>query len=45
MFGAFGFFVYFCRLMSYADVILPVPLEGFFTYSVPDGACTGDFWT
>ena len=37
MFGAFGFFVYFCRLMRYADIILPVPLEGFFTYSVPDG--------
>ena len=36
MFGAFGFFVYFCRLMRYADIILPVPLEGFFTYSVPD---------
>ena len=37
MFGAFGFFVYFCGLMTYADVILPVPLAGLFTYSVPEG--------
>ena len=37
MFGAFGFFVYFCGLMNYADVILPVPLTGLFTYSVPEG--------
>ena len=37
MFGTFGFFVYFCGLMNYADVILPVPLTGLFTYSVPEG--------
>ena len=37
MFGAFGFFMYFCGLMNYADVILPVPLTGLFTYSVPEG--------
>ena len=37
MFGTFGFFVYFCGLMNYANVILPVPLSGVFTYSVPEG--------
>ena len=41
MFGAFGFFVYFCGLMNYADVILPVPLAGLFTYSVPEGMAVG----
>lgn len=41
MFGAFGFFVYFCGLMTYADVILPVPLTGLFTYSVPEGMAVG----
>ena len=41
MFGAFGFFVYFCGLMTYADVILPVPLTGLFTYSVPEGMNVG----
>ena len=41
MFGAFGFFMYFCGLMNYADVILPVPLAGLFTYSVPEGMAVG----
>ena len=41
MFGAFGFFMYFCGLMNYADVILPVPLMGLFTYSVPEGMAVG----
>ena len=41
MFGAFGFFMYFCRQMNYADVILPVPLMGLFTYSVPEGMAVG----
>ena len=41
MFGTFGFFVYFCGLMNYADVILPVPLTGLFTYSVPEGMAVG----
>ena len=26
--------------MRYADIILPLPLEGFFTYSVPDSIST-----
>lgn len=29
------FFPYFCR-MFYADIILPLPLDGLFTYIVPD---------
>ena len=41
MFGTFGFFMYFCGLMNYADVILPVPLAGLFTYSVPEGMAVG----
>jgi len=41
MFGTFGFFVYFCGLMNYANVILPVPLAGLFTYSVPEGMAVG----
>ena len=28
---------FLCPTMSYADVILPVPLSGLFTYSVPEG--------
>ncbi len=27
---------YLCKLMTYVDVILPVPLEALFTYSVPE---------
>ena len=27
--------------MNYADVILPVPLTGLFTYSVPEGMAVG----
>ncbi|MBO4896210.1 MAG: hypothetical protein J5484_05380, partial [Prevotella sp.] len=27
--------------MSYADIILPVPLTGLFTYAVPDGMSVG----
>lgn len=27
--------VYFCNAMMYVDIILPLPLEGLFTYSVP----------
>lgn len=30
-----GILFYLCRTMSFADVILPLPLEGVFTYSVP----------
>ena len=29
------------RRMRYADVILPVPLQGMFTYAVPDGMAVG----
>ena len=29
------------RAMRYADVILPVPLQGMFTYAVPDGMAVG----
>lgn len=29
------FFVYICKRMKYIDVILPLPLEGFFTYELP----------
>ena len=29
------FFLYLCGCMNYVDVILPVPLEGMFTYAVP----------
>ena len=32
---------FLCPTMSYADVILPVPLSGLFTYSVPEGMAVG----
>ena len=32
---------FLCPKMSYADVILPVPLSGLFTYSVPEGMAVG----
>ena len=28
--------LYLCNLMKYADVILPLPLQGTFTYAIPD---------
>ena len=31
----------FCQQMRYADVILPLPLQGTFTYAVPDGMTVG----
>ena len=34
MFRLLYFFLYLCGCMSYVDVILPVPLEGMFTYTV-----------
>ena len=34
-------FPYLCTLMNYADLILPVPLQGTFTYSVPQGMSVG----
>ena len=40
-FGSFTETLYLCSPMKYADVILPVPLAGMFTYSVPDGAEVG----
>ena len=35
MFRLLYFFLYLCGCMNYVDVILPVPLEGMFTYAVP----------
>ena len=35
------FFLYLCIPVSYADVILPVPLQGTFTYAVPEGMGVG----
>ena len=32
---------FLCPKMRYADVILPVPLTGLFTYSVPEGMAVG----
>ena len=32
-----NYFAYLCNPMMYVDVILPVPLQGMFTYSVPEG--------
>ena len=34
--SGFHFFLYFCIHMRYVDVILPLPLEGLFTYAVSD---------
>ena len=30
-----AFFLYLCNSMSFADVILPLPLQGTFTYAIP----------
>lgn len=35
MFRLLYFFLYLCGCMNYVDVILPVPLQGVFTYAVP----------
>ena len=35
--GGFQIIVYLCIPMRYADVILPVPLQGMFTYAVAQG--------
>ena len=32
---------YLCTIMQYADLILPVPLQGLFTYVVPEGMSVG----
>lgn len=32
----------FAEMMTYADIILPVPLHATFTYSVPEGMCVGE---
>ena len=32
---------YLCTIMQYADMILPVPLQGLFTYVVPEGMSVG----
>ena len=34
-------FLYLCTIMQYADLILPVPLHGVFTYAVPEGMTVG----
>ena len=35
------FFLYLCIIMQYVDLILPVPLQGLFTYAVPEGMAVG----
>ena len=35
--GHLLFFIYFCSTMKFVDVILPLPLEGMFTYAIPEG--------
>ena len=37
LFGGSKEKAYLCTSMKYADLILPVPLEGLFTYAVPEG--------
>ena len=32
----------FAEMMTYADIILPVPLHATFTYSVPEGMSVGE---
>ena len=41
LFGFLHTYSYLCTIMQYADLILPVPLHGVFTYAVPEGVTVG----